>query len=63
MIFPSGLTHRFEITANKKLVLEYIDHPTEAVEELMSEIRRFIKRFEVLDEQVHDDIEASHDKP
>jgi hypothetical protein len=62
MIFPSGSSHRFEATANKKLVMEYKEHPTESVDMLMKEIRSLILRFENLDEEVWNDIDTFHGK-
>ena len=62
MIFPGGQTFRFEITANKKLIAEYIDHPTETVEALIVQIRQFTARFERLDEAIIRSLPASPDK-
>jgi hypothetical protein len=54
--FPSGSALRLELTANKTLIAEYKEHPTEMVEALQAEIRSLISRFEALDDEVWDAI-------
>jgi hypothetical protein len=62
MIFPGGSAHRYEITARKKLIAEYIDHPTDDLKRLVQTIRRHMNRFEELAMNVRGEWQALLDR-